>query len=82
MSNPVYFPNLVMDGMRAADAAEFAPPGRRSVRGGNRDVERQAAAIRRGAQFITTQTDIGFMTAAATQWTAGIRNALAATPVA
>ena len=44
--------------------------------GGNRDVERQAAAVKRGAQFVTTQTDIGFLTAAATQWTAGVRNAL------
>ena len=48
--------------------------------GGNRDVERQAAAIRRGAQFVTTQTDIGFLTAAASQWTSGIRTALAGKP--
>jgi 2-keto-3-deoxy-L-rhamnonate aldolase RhmA len=46
--------------------------------GGNRDVERQVAAIRRGAQFVTTQTDIGFLAAAANQWTAGIRAALGA----
>ena len=48
--------------------------------GGNRDVERQAAAIRRGAQFVTTQTDMGFLAAAAGQWTAGIRAALGGTP--
>ena len=48
--------------------------------GGNRDVERQAAAVRRGAQFVTTQTDIGFLTAAANQWTRGLRDALAARP--
>ena len=41
--------------------------------GGNRDVERQLGAIRRGAQFVTTQTDVGFLAAAATQWTAGVR---------
>lgn len=46
--------------------------------GGNRDVERQVQAVRRGAQFVTTQTDIGFLTAAATQWTSGVRTALAA----
>jgi 2-keto-3-deoxy-L-rhamnonate aldolase RhmA len=45
--------------------------------GGNRDVERQAAAIRRGAQFVTTQTDIGFLMAAAGQWTGGVRKLLA-----
>jgi 2-keto-3-deoxy-L-rhamnonate aldolase RhmA len=44
--------------------------------GGNRDVDRQARAIRRGAQFVTTQTDIGFLTAAATQWTHALRKAL------
>lgn len=45
--------------------------------GGNRDVARQAAAIRRGVRFVTTQTDIGFLTAAAGQWTSGLRKALA-----
>jgi 2-keto-3-deoxy-L-rhamnonate aldolase RhmA len=44
--------------------------------GGNRDVERQVQAIRRGAQFVTTQTDIGFLTAAAGNWTKGVRAAL------
>src|SRR6202521_976936 len=44
--------------------------------GGNRDVERQVQAIRRGAQFVTTQTDIGFLTAAANNWTKGVREAL------
>src|SRR5262249_12387476 len=36
--------------------------------GGNRDVARQLAAIRRGARFVTTQTDVGFLAAAARQW--------------
>jgi 2-keto-3-deoxy-L-rhamnonate aldolase RhmA len=44
--------------------------------GGNRDVARQAAAIGRGAQFVTTQTDIGFLAAAAGAWTQGLRAAL------
>ncbi len=51
--------------------------GRFSGCGGNRDVERQVEAIRRGAQFITTQTDLGFLAAAAGQWTAAVRKALA-----
>ena len=44
--------------------------------GGNRDVERQAAAVRRGAQFVTTQTDIALLAAAAREWTQGVRRAL------
>jgi staphyloferrin B biosynthesis citrate synthase len=51
--------------------------GRFAGCGGNRDVERQVEAIRRGAQFITTQTDLGFLAAAAGQWTAAVRKALA-----
>jgi 2-keto-3-deoxy-L-rhamnonate aldolase RhmA len=45
--------------------------------GGNRDVARQADAIRKGALFVTTQTDIAFLTAAANAWASGIRTALA-----
>jgi len=44
--------------------------------GGNRDVGRQAAAVRRGAQFVTTQTDIAFLSAAAREWTQGVLRAL------
>jgi len=44
--------------------------------GGNRDVARQAAAIRGGAQFLTTQTDIAFLMASAAQWTDGVRKLL------
>jgi hypothetical protein len=40
-------------------------------------VERQVAAVLRGAQFVTTQTDIGFLAAAAREWTQGVRKALA-----
>jgi staphyloferrin B biosynthesis citrate synthase len=46
--------------------------------GGNRDVARQVQAIKRGAQFVTTQTDIGFLSAAANQWTAAVKKALGA----
>lgn len=45
--------------------------------GGNRDVARQVAAIQRGAQFVTTQTDITFMMAAASAWTRSVRDGLA-----
>jgi len=46
--------------------------------GGNRDVERQVRAIRMGCQFVTTQTDIGFLSAAARQWVDGIRKEIPA----
>jgi staphyloferrin B biosynthesis citrate synthase len=44
--------------------------------GGNRDVGRQVDLIKRGCQFVTTQSEVGFL-AAATTWTAGIRGGLA-----
>lgn len=44
--------------------------------GGNRNVERQVEIIKRGCQFITTQSDIGFLAAAASKWTSGIRDGL------
>ncbi len=46
--------------------------------GGNRDEARQVQAIRQGAQFVTTQTDIGFLSVAAASWTSGVRAALEA----
>jgi 2-keto-3-deoxy-L-rhamnonate aldolase RhmA len=44
--------------------------------GGQRDPQAQAAIIRRGARFLTTQTDIGLLSAGAGAWTRGIREAL------
>ena len=41
--------------------------------GGVRDVARQAALIREGMRFLTTQTDIGFLMAAAQRWTQELR---------
>jgi len=52
--------------------------GRHFGCGGNRDPRAQAAVIRRGAQFLTTQTDIGLLSAGAAAWTRGIREALEA----
>jgi staphyloferrin B biosynthesis citrate synthase len=40
--------------------------------GGIRDVTRQADVIRRGARFLTTQSDTGFLLAAAKAWTDGV----------
>lgn len=45
--------------------------------GGERDLARQQAFIKSGVRFVTTQTDIGFLMAAATARTAEIRKALA-----
>jgi len=44
--------------------------------GGERDLERQLACIRKGVRFVTTQTDIGFLMAAASARTEQIRNGL------
>jgi 2-keto-3-deoxy-L-rhamnonate aldolase RhmA len=46
--------------------------------GGERDMARQLAFIKSGVRFVTTQTDIGFLMAAANQRTAEIRNGLGA----
>ncbi len=45
--------------------------------GGERDMERQLAFIKSGVRFVTTQTDMGFLMAAASQRTAEIRKGLA-----
>ncbi len=68
---------IVAEAMDHAIAAT-ARHGTHAGCGGNRDVTRQAAAIRRGVRFVTTQTDIGFLSAAANQWTSGLRKALEA----
>ncbi len=45
--------------------------------GGNRSVPRQANAVRNGAQFLTTQTDIAFLASAARRWIDDLRTDLA-----
>jgi len=45
--------------------------------GGERDLARQNAFIKKGVRFVTTQTDLGFLMAAAGQRTADIRKELA-----
>jgi 2-keto-3-deoxy-L-rhamnonate aldolase RhmA len=64
-------PILVAALDRAIAAA--AAHGKFAGCGGNRDVERQLQVIRKGVRFVTTQTDMGFLTAAASQWTDGVR---------
>ena len=44
--------------------------------GGNRDPARQLELIQKGCKFITTQSDIGFLSAAASAWTTKIRDGL------
>jgi 2-keto-3-deoxy-L-rhamnonate aldolase RhmA len=51
--------------------------GRHLGCGGNRDPRRQAEIIRKGARFLTTQTDIGLLSAGAAAWTRDLREALA-----
>ena len=45
--------------------------------GGERDLDRQQAFIRKGVSFVTTQTDVGFLMAAAGQRVEQIRKGLA-----
>jgi 2-keto-3-deoxy-L-rhamnonate aldolase RhmA len=45
--------------------------------GGNRSVDRQARAIKAGARFLTTQTDVAFLSGAARSWAEGLRAAIA-----
>jgi hypothetical protein len=41
-------------------------------------VARQVDLVRKGCLFLTTESDIGFLSAAASKWTAGIRDGLKA----
>jgi len=56
--------------------AAAAAHGKAAGLGGERDMERQLAFIRKGVRFVTTQTDIGFLMAAASQRTEQIRHGL------
>ena len=60
------------DAQRRVNEAATAN-GKFSGSGGVRDVERQAQAIRNGARFLTTQSDIAFLVGAANAWTTGVR---------
>ena len=73
MGKPGQFdaPDLIEAQERVIAAA--AANGKFSGCGGNRDIGRQAEVIRKGARFLTTQTDIAFMTSAAGNWVKGVR---------
>lgn len=68
---------IVVEAMDRAIAATAKNNGFAGC-GGNRDVARQAASVKRGVRFLTTQSDIGFLAAAANQWTSGLREAIEA----
>jgi 2-keto-3-deoxy-L-rhamnonate aldolase RhmA len=53
--------------------AAAATHGKVAGLGGERDLERQNAFIRKGVRFVTTQTDVGFLMAAAGSRTEQIR---------
>ena len=61
-----------LDRIFAATRAHGKIPGV----GGDRNVERQAAFIRKGARFITTNSDIAFIIAEASRVTGALRQAL------
>jgi 2-keto-3-deoxy-L-rhamnonate aldolase RhmA len=69
-------PEIVAAQSRVIDVARRH--GKYAGCGGNRNVDRQLNAVRNGARFLTTQTDIGFLMAAAQQWVSGVREGLAA----
>jgi staphyloferrin B biosynthesis citrate synthase len=56
--------------------AAAAAHGKYAGLGGERDLDRQQAFIRKGVRFVTTQTDIGFLMMAAGQRTAAIRKGM------
>ena len=80
MGKPGQFddPEIIAAQERAIAAAQAH--GKFAGIGGNRDVQRQVQAIHKGCLYVTTQTDIGFLSAAANQWTRGVREALGQTP--
>lgn len=76
LGRPGQFDDPVVAQAMDRAVAATAAAGTHAGCGGNRDVARQAAAIRRGVRFVTTQTDIAFLSAAAGAWTAGLQKAL------
>ena len=77
MGHPAQFDDPAILAAQDRVIAAARAHGKHAGCGGNRDVARQAEAIRRGARFVTTQADIAFLAAAAQDWTAGVRAALA-----
>ena len=78
MGKPGQFDDPVLVAAQQRLIAACRKHGKFAGCGGNRDVARQADLVRKGCLFLTTQSDIGFLSAAASKWTAGIRDALKA----
>ncbi len=76
MGKPGKFDDPVLVAAQERLIAACRKHGKFAGCGGNRDVQRQADLVRKGCLFLTTQSDIGFLSAAASKWTAGIRDAL------
>jgi 2-keto-3-deoxy-L-rhamnonate aldolase RhmA len=76
MGKPGKFDDPVLVAAQQRLIAACRKHGKFAGCGGNRDVQRQVDIVRKGCLFVTTQSDIGFLSAAASKWTAGIRDAL------
>ena len=76
MGKPGKFDDPVLVAAQERLIAAARKHGKFAGCGGNRDVQRQVDLVRKGCLFLTTQSDIGFLSAAAAKWTAGIRDAL------
>ena len=76
MGKPGKFDDPVLVAAQQRLIAACRKHGKFAGCGGNRDVQRQVDLVRKGCLFVTTQSDIGFLSAAASKWTAGIRDAL------
>ena len=68
----------LIDPASGTDARQdlFIAAGKIAGIGGDRNLERQMEFIRKGARFLTTNSDIAFMTAEASRVTGELRKAL------
>lgn len=76
MGKPGRFEDLDLIAAQTRIFAAAKAKGKFAGIGGNRDVARQADSIRKGAQFVTTQTDVALLSAAAMKWTSSLRTTL------
>ena len=76
MGKPGQYADAELEEAVARVIAACRANGKAFGAGGNRDPKAQAAVIRRGAQFLTTQTDIALLSSGAAAWTRGVREAL------
>ena len=78
MGRPGKFDDPVLVAAQERLIAACRKHGKFAGCGGNRDVARQVELVRKGCLFLTTQSDIGFLSAAASAWTKGLREGLKA----